>query len=393
MQAAMIEYDMSSAAIEIVGALALNDAVGGTRPSRLPLASRVQVPSIGMQMMADTTAGVRIRFASECTRIELSMTANLIEFPAAAGPLSSCVDLVIDGKLVASTPFATGRAIYDPGRDHLAVDEGDPETIVFESLSPIYKVVEIWLPHTAIVTLRSLRLDASAQPAVDERARWVHHGSSISHCLEATHPTATWPAVSAERAGLHLVDLAFAGNALLDPFVARVIRDQPASVISLKLGINLVNTDCMTRRAFTPAVHGFLDTIREDHATTPLVVVSPIYCPSAEDRPGPTAITAENPLAHSLATDPIRNDALTLRWIRAELDRIVTIRAREDPHIHYVNGLSLFDLTDAQDGLLPDGLHPDEEGYARIGHRFADVLRRIEPSLHIDAPSHEGVRQ
>ena len=45
----------------------------------------------------------------------------------------------------------------------------------------------------------------------------------------------------------------------------------------------------MRLRAFTPAVHGFLDTIREGHPTTPLLVVSPILCPIHEDTPGPIA--------------------------------------------------------------------------------------------------------
>ena len=46
--------------------------------------------------------------------------------------------------------------------------------------------------------------------------------------------------------------------------------------------------DVMRLRAFAPAVHGFLDTIRDGHPTTPLLVVSPVLCPIHEDTPGPT---------------------------------------------------------------------------------------------------------
>ena len=74
---------------------------------------------------------------------------------------------------------------------------------------------------------------------------------------------------------------------MLDPFTARAMRDTPADLISVKIGINLVNADLMRLRAFAPAVHGFLDTIREGHPTTPLLVVSPILCPIHEDTPGP----------------------------------------------------------------------------------------------------------
>ena len=48
----------------------------------------------------------------------------------------------------------------------------------------------------------------------------------------------------------------------------------------------------MTERTFAPAVHGLLDHIRDGHPDTPLLVVTPIFCPSVEDHPGPTVPTA-----------------------------------------------------------------------------------------------------
>ena len=118
---------------------------------------------------------------------------------------------------------------------------------------------------------------------------WLHHGSSISHGSDAASPTTTWPALAASLGGVELINLGLGGSALLDPFTARALRDTPADLISVKIGINLVNADLMRLRAFTPAVHGFLDTIREGHPTTPLLVVSPILCPIHEDTPGPSA--------------------------------------------------------------------------------------------------------
>ena len=105
----------------------------------------------------------------------------------------------------------------------------------------------------------------------------------------ATHPTGTWPVVAARLAGLDLVNLGLGGSALLDPFVARTIRDTPADLISVKLGINLVNQDLMRRRVLGPAVHGWLDTIRDGHPDTPIRLVSPIFCGIHESVPGPTA--------------------------------------------------------------------------------------------------------
>ena len=103
---------------------------------------------------------------------------------------------------------------------------------------------------------------------------------------------------------MELINLGFGGSALLDPFTARAIRDTPADLISVKIGINLVNTDLMRLRAFAPAVHGFLDTIREGHPTTPLLVVSPILCPIHEDTPGPAATTSATSARDSSASWP-----------------------------------------------------------------------------------------
>lgn len=131
--------------------------------------------------------------------------------------------------------------------------------------------------------------DAPVEPAPARgRRTWLHHGSSISHGSVAASPTTTWPALAAALGGVELINLGLSGSALLDPFTARAMRDTAADLISVKIGINLVNTDLMRMRAFTPAVHGFLDTIREGHPDTPLLVISPILCPIHEDTPGPT---------------------------------------------------------------------------------------------------------
>lgn len=59
---------------------------------------------------------------------------------------------------------------------------------------------------------------------------------------------------------------------MLGPYTARTMRDPPAYLISAKIGVNLVNGDVMRLRAFTPAADGFLDTIREGHPATPILI-------------------------------------------------------------------------------------------------------------------------
>ena len=176
---------------------------------------------------------------------------------------------------------------------------------------------------------------------------------------------------------MDLVNLGFAGSAMLDPFTARTMRDSDADLISVKLGINLVNADLLRLRAFAPAVHGFLDTIREGHPTTPLLVVSAILCPIHEETPGPAAPDFSELAAGRLsfmatgdATDATR---LRLSVIREELSRIVAERAETDPHLYYLDGRKLYGEADVAELPLPDRLHPDAATHRLIGRRFADL--------------------
>lgn len=90
-------------------------------------------------------------------------------------------------------------------------------------------ILRSWLPQLADCDLSLLESDAELHTAVlPSRPRWVHYGSSISQSAEAEGPTETWPAATAKTAQLNLTGLGFAGNAMLDPFVARTIRNLPA---------------------------------------------------------------------------------------------------------------------------------------------------------------------
>ncbi len=161
---------------------------------------------------------------------------------------------------------------------------------------------------------------------------WLHHGSSISAGSNAASPSTTWPALAARAHGVELTNLGFSGSAMVDPFTARAMRDTPADLISVKLGINVVNADVMRRRAFGPAVHGFLDTVRDGHPATPLLLVSPVLCPIHEDTPGPGAVDMDSLGAGTLrfrATgDPAEVAAgkLTLTAVREELRRVAARR-------------------------------------------------------------------
>lgn len=362
--------------ITLPGALDLDRTSTGLVPRRLPAWTRPQLPDILMDVVVQMPSGVRMRFATTSNRIELDVMLTLLrQMPQEVRP--AVFDLMVDGALCTQAETTIGNLfILGPGGPgDITFQEGESTTMVFDGLGSELKVVEIWLPQAVVAELRGVRVDeeATIEPAPESTApRWLHYGSSISHCLEADSPTGTWPAIAARDAGVELLSLGLGGQCMLDQFVARTIRDLTADRISLKVGINVVNGDTLRDRTFGPALHGFLDTIREGQPETPILLVSPIYCPSAEERPGPTIMGPEGRYITVEGLEEIRLTCLTLTRIRTMMATVVDLRRQlGDGNLYYLDGLELFSADDAAD--LPDDLHPNAAGYARMGHRFAEL--------------------
>ncbi|MEU6816823.1 GDSL-type esterase/lipase family protein [Streptomyces sp. NPDC046860] len=363
------------------GAAELERTERGLLPHRLPARARAQCADPQLHLVESQPSGVRLVFRTRATAIELDTLPTKRAYLGAPPRPDGVYDLLVDGRPAGSASVTGGDTLrIDMSTGTAERVPGPAGTARFTGLSAGSKLVEIWLPHNETTELVALRTDAPVEPVPEPgRPVWLHHGSSISHGSDAERPTGVWPAVAASRGGVELVNLGLGGSALLDPFTARALRDTPADVISVKLGINLVNTDVMRMRAFGPAVHGFLDTIREGHPGTPLLVVSPILCPMHEDTPGPTmpdlSALAEGRLAFRAAGDPAERSQgkLTLDAVREELAGIVARRSAEDPHLHLLDGRELYGEADFAELPLPDGLHPDGAAHRRIGERFARI--------------------
>ncbi|MEU4408062.1 GDSL-type esterase/lipase family protein [Streptosporangium sp. NPDC023963] len=363
------------------GALDLQDTAHGVLPHRLPARARAQYADGQLAMAESQPSGVRLVFRTRATAVELDTLPTKRAYVGAPPRPDGVYDLLVDGRLAGQAGVTGGNTLtVDMTTGTVEHRPGPAGTLRFTGLPDRVKDVEIWLPHNETTELIALRVDAPVEPAPDRgRKVWLHHGSSISHGSDAASPTTTWPALAASLGGVELINLGLSGSALLDPFTARAMRDTPADLISLKIGINLVNTDLMRLRAFTPAVHGFLDTIRDGHPGTPLLVVSPIHCPIHEDTPGPSALDftdlGAGRLRFRATGDPAERASgkLTLGVIRDELARIVERRAAEDPNLHYLDGRDLYGEADFAELPLPDELHPDAATHRRIGERFAKL--------------------
>ena len=357
------------------GALDLEHTPYGVLPHRLPGSAR-RWADPQLTFAASQPSGVRLAFGTRSSVVRLVTVPTKQVYVGAPPRPDGVYDLVVDGRLTAQSTASGGHRMTIDLTGGVQVTPGEPVAVAFTGLGDSDKEIELWLPWNERTELVALLTDEPVTPLPPPERLWLHHGSSISHGSYSDSPTATWPAVAAAAGAVGLVNLGFSGSALLDPCVARAIRDTSADLISLKLGINVVNADSMRLRAFTPAVHGYLDTIRDGHPSTPLLLVSPVLCPLHEDVPGPTDMDldelAQGRLRFRAAGDTADVSAgrLTLEVIRAELARIVAERRTDDPHLAHLDGRELYGPADAAALPLPDGLHPSPAAQRLIGERF-----------------------
>jgi lysophospholipase L1-like esterase len=358
----------------VAGAVEIEQCSDGFAPRRLPLWTRDRQASAGIQHTSGASAGIRLRLLTAARTLRLDLRVISSAETLGIRPHPVVVIAEVEGEQCAWRELI-GVCAIDVAQVADPDSHGAEVTVVLalDGDGTTERAVEIWLPHNAETVVRGAAADAPVHIAQQRpTARWLHHGSSISHGLEAVGPLGPWPQQAARELGVSLTNLGFAGDAMLDPFVAQTIATQPADVITLKLGINPVTTEAMKERVFGPAVHGFLDLVREGHPTTPIIVISAIAAPGFEDEAGPSREVAPGRYAGTprLATD--REGLVTLARSRAIIADVLAHRA-DDANLAYLSGLRLLGLADARH--LYDGLHPDQAGYDLIARRFVELAQ------------------
>jgi len=317
---------------------------GSIQPIRYPATEQLFYDPF-TRWVASAPSGVRLRFKTNARALYLKLNQRVAAFNGEPRPAP--YDLFIDGKPHKRRAANGGAA--------LALDGGlvgdERATLDFEDLPAGDKHIELWLPQSATVSIAAFEIDdgAACAPWPDTRRRILFHGSSITHCMEAETAAGAWPAVAAALGDLAHINLGWGGSCLLSGLAARIIRDQRADAIVLKLGINVHGEGLLKERTFLDSAHAMLSIIREKHVTTPIVVISPIWSPPRED------VGA--------------NGGLSLVRMRELLEAVVAARMKAgDANIRYLSGLALFGPADRAD--LPDELHPNTAGYRLMGERF-----------------------
>ncbi|MFJ7169559.1 GDSL-type esterase/lipase family protein [Streptomyces globosus] len=182
--------------------------------------------------------------------------------------------------------------------------------------------------------------------------RWVVHGDSITEGWWSTRPAHGWPAVAGRVLGWDTVNLGYAGAGRGELATAEQLARLPADVLTLAFGTNCWACVPHSPPLLYETTRAFLDLVRQGHPRTPLLLLSPVLRPDAEDTPNRLAAT--------------------LGGLRAAMERAVRDRiAAGDAHLALLPGRDLL-----QPGHLADGLHPDDEGHRVLGLAVATSLRR-----------------
>lgn len=361
---------LQSAKQLIVGAASVKETDTGIEISRLPewVADRLTTDPI-LKFVASNGSGVRLSTLTRASKIVMKlMLTEIVIGEMPRQPVSAVV--VINGteKTFEFLNVANTLNPLAPGGGRFS---SEPSVIEFElETGSLANEVEIWFPQNCAIIISELMADAKLTPPAPAGSSWVHYGSSISHCGEADGPLGVWPVLAARELGLNIYNLGLAGQAQLDQFAARTIAELKPDFVSLKIGINTVNANSLNARTYPHAVHGFIDTIRDTLPEAPILVSTPIFCPPHELGFAPTIF---DPIAKKAKGSPQPTEffpaTLNLLMVRELTESVVKQRQTNDPNLYLMSGLDLFGESDSAD--LPDDLHPNAEGYKRMGRRFA----------------------
>lgn len=366
-----LRFSMTPAAVaeSLSGAIHAVLSDGAVRPQQFTnwVASRIGKPDV--DVLTAQSGGARLRLLTTANRIRITVAATRTGF----GPLMQGDDVFIAADADEWAPVtlepAVGRYISSDGDSEYTVRDGSLG--VLDILRPHHSTspaVDVFLPPNVALDILAVDADAPiAARAEEPRPRWLHHGSSISHGGHLKDPRRSWPAIAGAALGLETLNASLPGNSLLDPCVAEELASVDADLVSLEIGINVVNWDSHIERTFVPALHGFLDHFYRASPERQLILISPFHCEIQETNGGP--IDIKDDLTFVVPTNP-RPEALTLTRVRELMARVVG--SRPAGSVRLIDGLSLLGAED--EWTLEDRLHPNAAGTKLIAERFVALV-------------------
>jgi lysophospholipase L1-like esterase len=313
--------------------------------SRLPIRSKESFRK-PVWSLAQCPSGGRIRFRTDsltlAIRIEYSSAPNMANMQAFG---QTGVDAYVDGAYMVS---AIADKDAKPGKVY------EPILFDFSNRPRVEREITLYLPLYKPAKVLGIGIDKNAKLSTAKPfavAKPVtFYGTSITQGGCASRPGMSYQAILGRELNLDFVNLGFSGNGLGEPELARAVSEIDSSCYVLDFGANHRTFDAM-REVYAP----FLDTIRHNHPSTPIVVMTPLYTSREK-----------------------RSQSLGLDWIarRKFIEQVVRERQKAgDKKLFVVDGATL--LGSAPDDGLVDGGHPNDLGFYRMAENLAPTFKKV----------------
>lgn len=239
-----------------------------------------------------------------------------------------------------------------------------PETISLveeERLEKVRFAPQVWRALLGLnASLQFLYLDTfgySRRPPCKEELpefTWLAYGSSITCGSKAWAYPSAYVNQAALRLHADVMNKGLSGTCRCEGYVADYIAAQQADVLTLELGINMINT--FSPEEFTKRVHYLLETIRKNSAAKHVFVMDMFRNKAAIYR---------NKQAANCVNYPV---------FCGVVEREATAAAELDGRFHYIEGKEIGkDLS----YLTVDFLHPSDEGHCLMGEKLANAMKRF----------------
>jgi len=310
---------------------------------RLPVRLQNTLPK-SVWSLGNSPSGGRIRFRTDANviaiRLEYRSGPDMTNMHAFG---QTGVDLYLDGLYRGTAIAKPDSRPGEPVEANLDL-KGQPrverEATIYLSLYMPVKVLAVGLDADA--RIRKPQPFAVSKPV-------VFYGTSITQGGCASRPGMSYPAILGRMLNLDFVNLGFSGAGKGEPEVARMVAEIDASAFVFDFAQNN-RTVASLREVYEP----FLNTVREKHPRTPIVVITPI--------------------ANSHETLPETDGEL--QGMRALIRNVASKHiAAGDEHLQVVEGTDLLGPERA-DGLV-DGTHPNDLGFQWMAEGLAPRLRRV----------------